>query len=212
MFQEHIIPPCSFIVSDMEPFMSIYRKMSRKEYVQALHERLEPASACDLIYGQFKERTQRAGEMYDLYLRDKQNLFIPSFPAGKTRIFKEFCESSIRGLHNEILRNKARDFLSIQALNGFKVETFDDLRRIIQVSVENIQARTIAGELDASDAVGSDNRLMNYSYTNAASSRGKERKSIYEVNMINENVDEEEIVAFRRFKKYQNQTGYKGIK
>ena len=45
--------------------------MSRKEYVQALHERLEPASACDLIYGQFKERTQRAGEMYDLYLRDK---------------------------------------------------------------------------------------------------------------------------------------------
>ena len=55
---------------------------------------------------------------------------------------------------------------------------------------------------------------MNSSYTNAASSREKERKSRYEVNVINENVDEEEIAAFRRFKKYQNQTGYKakGIK
>ena len=119
-------PPCSFIVSDMEPSMTMYRKMSRKEYVQALHEQLEPTSACDLIYTQFKERTQKAGEVYDLYLRDN----------GKTRIFKEFCESSIRGLHNEILRNKARDFLSIQAINGFKVETFDQLRRIIQVSHE----------------------------------------------------------------------------
>ena len=108
-------PPCSFIVSDMEPSMSLYRKMNRKEYVQALHERLEPASACDLIYTQFKERTQKAGEVYDLYLRDKYNLFIRSFPNGRTRIFKEFCESSIRGLHNEILRNKARDFLSIHS-------------------------------------------------------------------------------------------------
>ena len=89
-------PPCSFIVSDMEPSMSLYRKMSRKEYVQALHERLEPASACDLIYTQFKERTQKPGEVYDLYLRDKYNLFTRSFPNGKTRIFKEFCESSIR--------------------------------------------------------------------------------------------------------------------
>ena len=57
-------PPCSFSVSDMEPSMSLYRKMSRKEYVQVLHERLEPVSACDLIYTQFKERTQKAGEVY----------------------------------------------------------------------------------------------------------------------------------------------------
>ena len=60
-------PPCSFIISDMEPSMSLYRKMSRKEYVQAFHERLEPASACDLIYTQFKKMTQKAGEVYDLY-------------------------------------------------------------------------------------------------------------------------------------------------
>ena len=75
--------------------------------------------------------------------------------------------------------------------------------------MENIQARTIAGELDASDAVGTDIRLMNYSYTNAASSCKKERKSRYEVNVMSENKDEEEIAAFRRFKKYQNRTGYK---
>ena len=204
-------PPCSFSVSDMEPSMPAYRIMNRKEYVQALHERLEPASACDLIYGQFKERTQKAGEVYDLYLRDKYNLFIRSFPSGKTRIFKDFCESAVRGLHNEILRNKARDFLSIQALNGSRVETFDDLRQIIQISVENIQARTIAGELDAADAIGTDIRLMNYSYTNAAVSREKERNSRYDVNVVDE--DAEEIAAFRNFKKFQNQ-GYKtkGIK
>ena len=56
-------PPCAFIVSDMEPSMLTYRTMSKKDYVRALHERLEPASACDLIYGQFKERTQKAGEV-----------------------------------------------------------------------------------------------------------------------------------------------------
>jgi hypothetical protein len=208
-------PPCSFIVSDMEPSMLTYRTMSKKDYVRALHERLEPASACDLIYGQFKERTQKAGEVYDLYLRDKYNLFVRSFPAGKTRIFKDFCESAIRGLHNEILRAKARDFLSIQALNGSRVETFDDLRQIIQVSVENIQQRTIAGELDAADAVGTDIRLMNYSYTNAVSSREREKNSRYEVNVVKgEDIEAEEIAAFRNFKKFQNYTGYKtkGIK
>ena len=62
--------------------------------------------------------------------------------------------------------------------------------------MENIQARTIAGELDASDAIGTDIRLMNYSYTNAASSHEKERKSRYEVNVMNESVDEDEITAF----------------
>ena len=55
--------PCSFIVSDMEPSMLTYRTMSKKDYVRALHERLELASACDLICGQFKERTQKAGEV-----------------------------------------------------------------------------------------------------------------------------------------------------
>jgi len=68
--------------------------------------------------------------------------------------------------------------------------------------------------MKSSDAVGTDIRLMNYSYTNATSCSEKERKSRYEVNVMNESVEEEEIADFRRFKKYQNQTGYKakGIK
>ena len=103
------------------------------------------------------------------------------------------------------MRAKARDFLSIQALNGSRVETFDDLRQIIQVSVENIQRRTIAGELDAADAVGTDIRLMNYSYTNAVSSREREKNSRYEVNVVKgEDIEAEEIVAFRNFTKFQN--------
>ena len=55
--------------------------------------------------------------------------------------------------------------------------------------------------------------LMNYSYTNAAASREKERNSRYEVNVVDEDVDPDEIGAFRNFKKFQNQ-GYrmKGIK
>ena len=57
--------------------------------------------------------------------------------------------------------------------------------------------------MDASDAIGTDIRLMNYSYTNAASSREKERKSRY-VNVMDEGVDEDKIAAFRRFRKYQN--------
>jgi len=103
------------------------------------------------------------------------------------------------------LRTKSRDFLSIQALNGSRVETFDNLRQIIQVSVENIQQRTIAGELDAADAVGTDIRLMNYSYTNAVSSREREKNSRYEVNVVKgEDIEAEEIAAFRNFKKFQN--------
>ena len=50
---------------------------------------------------------------------------------------------------------------------------------------------------------------MNYSYTNAASSREKERKSRYDVNVRDEGIDEDEIASFIRFRKYQNQTGYK---
>ncbi len=92
----------------MEP----YRDMSRKSYAEALHERLEPVSAAELIYTQYKERSQKPNEVFDLYLRDKYNLFVRSFPQGKTRIFKDFTEEAIRGLHNELLKIKIRDFIS----------------------------------------------------------------------------------------------------
>ena len=108
------------------------------EYVKCLDERLEPVSAVDLIYTQFKERTQKVNEIYNLYLRDKFNLFAKSFPRGKDRIFKDFIEEAIRGLHNELLRNKIRDFLSIQHLSGRKIDTFDTFQQMVQVSVENI--------------------------------------------------------------------------
>ena len=93
--------PCSAIIADMEPSLQPYITMSKREYTEALLERLEPASACDLIYVQYKERAQKANEVYDLYLRDKYNLFLRSYPEGKVRIFKDFIEESVRGLHNE---------------------------------------------------------------------------------------------------------------
>lgn len=67
---------------------------------------------------------------YDLYLRDKFNLFVRSFPDGKTCIFKDFIEESIRGLQNKLLRTKIRDFISIQHLNGNRASThFEELSK-----------------------------------------------------------------------------------
>ena len=188
-------PPCSFVVSDMEPSMEPYRDMSRKSYAEALHERLEPASAAELIYTQYKERTQKPNEVFDLYLRDKFNLFVRSFPQGKTRIFKDFTEEAIRGLHNELLKTKIRDFISIQHLAGVKIETFDALRKLVQISVENIQSRAIAGELDTADIAGTDIRLMNYSYVNTSSS--KDRKTRYEISALDDNEAQDNINEFR---------------
>ena len=175
----------------MEP----YRDMSRKSYAEALHERLEPASAAELIYTQYKERTQKPNEVFDLYLRDKFNLFVRSFPQGKTRIFKDFTEEAIWGLHNELLKTKIRDFISIQHLAGVKIETFDALRKLVQISVENIQSRAIAGELDTADIAGTDIRLMNYSYVNTSSS--KDRKTRYEISALDDNEAQDNINEFR---------------
>jgi hypothetical protein len=197
--------PCSYMVSDMEPSLQPYLMMNKRDYVKAIHERLEPASAADLIYTQYKERSQKVSEVYDLYLRDKHNLFIRSFPNGKERIFKDFIEESIRGLQNELLRTKIRDFISIQHLNGNRIETFDALRRIVQISVENLQSKAIAGELDATDVAGTDIRMMSYSYVD------NKEKSRFEVNALNEDANEEidEINEFRNFQKFQKYNNFK---
>ena len=182
----------------MEPSMEPYFSMSKLEYVKCLHERLEPVSAVDLIYTQFKE--QKANEIYDLYLRDKFNLFVRSFPRGKDRIFKDFMEEAIRGLHNELLRNKIRDFLSIQHLSGKKIDTFDTFRQMVQVSVENIQSRALAGELDANEVAGTNIRMMNYSYLNNKDNSGR-----YAINhLIEGNKEEGTINKFRDFRKFKN--------
>ena len=52
--------PCSYMVSDMEPSLQPYLAMNKRDYVKAVHKRLEPASSADLIYTQYKERSQKA--------------------------------------------------------------------------------------------------------------------------------------------------------
>ncbi len=121
-------------------------------------------SAVNLIYTQFKERTQKTTKIYDLYLRDKFNLIVRSFPRGKDRIF---LEETISGLKNKLLRNKIIDFLSIQHLSGKIIDMFDAFIQMVQVSMENIQSCALAGELDVSEVAVMNIRMINYSYLNS---------------------------------------------
>ena len=100
-------------------------------------------SAVDLIYTQFKERTQKTTKIYDLYLRDKFNLIVRSFPRGKDRIF---LEEAIRGLKNKLLTNK----IIISYLSVKIIDMFDAFIQMVQVSMENIQNCALTGELDVS--------------------------------------------------------------
>ena len=119
--------------------------MLQRLYAESINDRLEPQGARDLIFQQFLERTQKPAEIFDLYLRDKFNLFIRSYPAGQSRIFKDYVESTIRGLHNEILRNKVRDYLATQLISGKPVSDFESFRSLVQVAVESITNRALAG-------------------------------------------------------------------
>jgi hypothetical protein len=65
----------------------------------------------------------------------------------------------------------------------------------VQISVENIQSRAIAGELDTADIAGTDIRLMNYSYVNTSSS--KDRKTRYEISALDDNEAQDNINEFR---------------
>ena len=106
---------------------------------------MEPRGARDLIFHQFLERNQKPVEIFDLYLCDKFNLFVRSYPSGQTHIFKYFVESTIRGLHNEILRNKVQDYLATQLISGKPVQDFETFRYLVQVAVESITNRALAG-------------------------------------------------------------------
>ena len=138
-------------------------------------------------------------KIFDLYLRDKFNLFVRSYPSGQSRIFKDYVESTIRGLHNELLRNKVRDYLATQLISGKPVNDFETFRSLVQVSVESITNRALAGELDSAETAGTLIQLMNYSYVNsedAAVSKGAS-KNIYKVNhLAGQDVSIEEINAF----------------
>ena len=115
---QSIKPPCTLFIIDMEPSAEAYIFMDKRQYAEVINDRLEPRGARDLIFQQFLARTQQPAEIFDLYLKDKFNLFVRSYPSRQSRIFKDYVESTIRGLHNEILCNKVRDYLATQLISG----------------------------------------------------------------------------------------------
>ena len=92
--------------------------MDKRQYSECINDRLEPRGARDLIFQKFLERTQKPAEIFYLYLRDKFYLFVRSYTSGQMRIFKDFVESTICGLHNDILRNKVCNYLATQLISG----------------------------------------------------------------------------------------------
>ena len=160
--------------------------MDKRQYSEAINDRLESRGARNLIFQQFLERSQKPAEIFDLYLRDKFNLFVRSYPSGQTGIFKDFSESTIRGLQNEILRNKVQDYLATQLISGKPVQDFETFRSLVQVAVESITNRALAGELDSAETTGTSIQLMNYSYVNSedvAPTKGTS-KNRYKVNHL----------------------------
>ena len=152
-----------------------------------MHKRSFRASRSQGSYiSAFLERSQKPAEILDLFLCDKYNLLVRSYPSGQTRIFKDYLESTICGLHNDILRNKVRDYLATQLISGKPVQDFETFRSLVQVAVESITNRALTGELDSAETAGSSIQLMNYSYVNsedAAPTKGASRNR-YKVNQI----------------------------
>ena len=128
--------------------------MDKRQYSEAINYRLEPRGARDLIFKQFLERTQKPAEIFDLYLCNKFNLFVRSYPSGQTRIFKDYVESTVQRLYNELLRNKVHDYLATQLISGKPVQDFETFRFLVQVAVESIMNRALAGELDSAETAG----------------------------------------------------------
>ena len=204
---QSIHPPCTIFILDMEPSADGYIFMDKRTYAEAINDRLEPRGARDLIFQQFLERVQKPAEIFDLYLRDKFQLFLRSYPPGQSRIFKDFVESTIRGLHNEILRNKVRDYLATMLISGKPVTDFESFRSLVQVAVESITNRALAGELDSAETAGTNIQLMNYSYIHSekVGQTDTSSKNRYKVNHLDEdNVTIEEINAFNKFRKYNS--------
>ena len=79
----------------MEPSVEAYIFMDKRQYAEAINDRLEPRGARYLIFQQFLKRSQKPAEIFYLYIRDKFNLFVRSYPSGQSRIFKDYIESTI---------------------------------------------------------------------------------------------------------------------
>ena len=134
-------------------------------------------------------------------------MFLRSYPPGQLRIFKDFVESTICGLHNEILRNKVRDYLATMLISGKPVTDFESFRSLVQIAVESITNRALAGELDSAETAGTNIQLMNYSYIHSekVGQTDTSSKNRYKVNHLDEdNVTIEEINAFNKFRKYNS--------
>ena len=104
---------------------------------------------------------------------------------GQSRIFKDY----------EILRNKVRDYITTQFISGNLVNDFEAFRSVVQVAVESITNRALAGELDSAETTGTSIQLMNYSYAeDAALSKGASSKNRYKINhIVDEDTSADEI-------------------
>ena len=107
-------------------------------------------------------------------------------------------------MHNEILRNKVRDYIATQFISGKPITDFESFRSLVQVAVESITNRALAGELDSAQTTGTNIQLMNYSYAeDAALSKGASSKNRYKINhLADEDASVDEINAFRQFRKF----------
>ena len=80
----------------------------------------------------------------------------------------------------------------VQVLSKSRIKTFDQLRKLIQISVENLQSRALAGELDQSKIQGTDLHMMNYSYVGTDKDKTASRYNVYTLD-VNSNIMAAEI-------------------
>ena len=90
----------------------------------------------------------------------------------------------------------------VQVLSKSRIKTFDQLRKLIQISVENLQSRALAGELDQSKIQGTDLHMMNYSDVGTDKDKTASRYNVYTLD-VNSNIMAAEINEFRQYKKFQ---------
>ena len=169
-------PPVSYVISDMQPSLPDFRKLTKKEYVNALSERIEPASTRDLVGIQYLARKQQAGENIFYYLSCKQNLYKRAYPGLETRIFRDLREQLIRGLSNEILRARVRDVCSQNEINDFGMFV-----TMVRSQVDSIRSRVLAGELTAEEAQGTEVDL-----TAVSESAGTPNSTDNKINVLEE--------------------------
>ena len=90
-----------------------------------------------------------------------------------------------------------------QLISGKPVLDFESFRSLVQVAVESITNRALAGELDSAETTVTSIQLMNYSYVNSenAKSTNEASQNRYKVNSLaDQNSSIDEINAFRQFR------------